>query len=32
VVAEMMKDVPAAERRRILYDNAAELYGLRVGE
>jgi len=32
VVGEMMKDVPAAERRRILCDNAAELYGIRVGE
>jgi predicted TIM-barrel fold metal-dependent hydrolase len=32
VVADMMKDVPAAERRKIVYDNAARLYGIRVGE
>ena len=32
VVGEMFKDVPAAERRAILYDNAAQLYGIRVGE
>ena len=32
VVGEMMKDVPAAERRTILHDNCAGLYGIRVGE
>jgi predicted TIM-barrel fold metal-dependent hydrolase len=32
VVNEMMKDVPAAERRKIIYENAARLYGIRVGE
>jgi predicted TIM-barrel fold metal-dependent hydrolase len=32
VVGEMMKDVPAAERRKIIYENAARLYGIRVGE
>jgi predicted TIM-barrel fold metal-dependent hydrolase len=32
VVGEMFKDVPAAERRRILYENAARLYDIRVGE
>jgi predicted TIM-barrel fold metal-dependent hydrolase len=32
VVGEMMKDVPPAERRKITYENAAKLYGIRVGE
>jgi predicted TIM-barrel fold metal-dependent hydrolase len=32
VVAEMFADVPAAERRAILHDNAARLYGIRAGE
>ncbi len=32
VVAEMFEGVPAAERRAITYDNAARLYGIRVGE
>ena len=32
VVAEMFGDVPAEERRAILYQNAARLYGIRVGE
>ncbi len=32
VVAEMFRDVPAAERRAIIHDNAAALYGIRVGE
>jgi predicted TIM-barrel fold metal-dependent hydrolase len=32
VVNEMFKDVPANERRAILHDNAAALYGIRVGE
>jgi len=32
VVAEMMVDVPAGERRKIVYENAARLYGIRVGE
>src|SRR5205814_236249 len=32
VVAEMFEDVSAAERRAITYDNAARLYGIRVGE
>jgi predicted TIM-barrel fold metal-dependent hydrolase len=32
VVAEMMRDVPAAERRRITYENAARLYDIRGGE
>src|SRR5437667_326763 len=32
VVGEMMKDVPAAERRKIVLENAARLYGIRVGE
>ncbi len=31
-VGEMMKDVPAAERRKIVFENAARLYGVRVGE
>jgi predicted TIM-barrel fold metal-dependent hydrolase len=32
VVADMMKDVPAAERRKIVFENAAKLYAIRVGE
>ena len=32
VVGEMMKDVPAAERRKIVFENAARLYGIRAGE
>ena len=32
VVAEMFEGVPAAERRAITYENAARLYGIRVGE
>jgi len=32
VVSEMMKDIPAAERRKIVFENAARLYGIRVGE
>jgi len=28
-VGEMMQDVPAAERRKIAYENAARLYGIR---
>jgi len=32
VVAEMMKDVPAAEWRKIVFENAARLYGIRLGE
>jgi len=27
-----MADVPTAERRKIVYENAARLYGIRVGE
>ena len=32
VVAEMFEGVPAAERRAITHENAARLYGIRVGE
>jgi len=32
VVNDMFEDVPANERRAILHDNAAGLYGIRVGE
>jgi predicted TIM-barrel fold metal-dependent hydrolase len=32
VVGEMMRDVPAVERRKIVFENAARLYGIRVGE
>jgi len=32
VVGEMFNDVPATERRKITYENAARLYGIRVGE
>ncbi len=32
VVAEMMADVAASERRKICYENAARLYDIRVGE
>jgi len=32
VVAEMFEGVPAAEKRAITYENAARLYGVRVGE
>jgi len=32
VVGDMFKDVPTAERRAILYENAAKLYDIRVGE
>jgi len=32
VVADMMKDLPAAEQRKIVFENAARLYGIRVGE
>jgi predicted TIM-barrel fold metal-dependent hydrolase len=31
VVDEMFRDVPPAERRAILHDNVARLYGIRVG-
>jgi hypothetical protein len=31
VVGEMMNDLPAAERRKIIYENAARLYGVQVG-
>ncbi|HJQ85701.1 MAG TPA: amidohydrolase family protein, partial [Candidatus Binatia bacterium] len=32
VVADQMAGVPADERRKIVYENAARLYGIRVGE
>jgi predicted TIM-barrel fold metal-dependent hydrolase len=32
VVAEMMQDMPAAERRKVIHENAARLYDIRVGE
>jgi predicted TIM-barrel fold metal-dependent hydrolase len=32
VVGEMFQDVPTAERRAVLFENAAKLYDIRVGE